>query len=247
VVLAATPAAAPAPVAPVTIAPARRVLFMGDSLVQQAFPTFAARLRADGVSTAAIGGDGQSLMTGNGVAWASALQRAVTSYDPDIVVLESCCGAFRFDSPWVGAGGRVVPADGPAYWADWKRLAVQATTIASSRGAVVLWVLGPPMHTNGWYGPIDGRVPVANAIYQSIVACDPSATTVDWGVLAGPGGAFAAALPDATGQPVAIRMTDGFHFTAAGWDLQARVTLPALTRVWAVDGGRTAPWRGSCP
>ena len=103
------------------------------------------------------------------------------------------------------------------------------------------------MHTNGWYGPIDGRVPVAKAIYQSIVACDPSATAVDWGALAGPGGAYAAALPDAAGQLVAVRMTDGFHFTVAGWDLQARVTLPALMRAWAVDGGRTAPWRGSCP
>jgi peptidoglycan/LPS O-acetylase OafA/YrhL len=248
VVLAAP--AAPAAVAPpvaVTAPPPRRVLFMGDSLVQQAFPTFAARLRAEGIGAAVVGGDGQSLMTGAGQAWAAALQRAVTSYDPDVVVLESCCGAFRFDAPSIGADGRVLPADAPAYWADWKRLAVQATTIASSRGAVVLWVLGPPMHTNGWYGPIDGRVPVANAIYQSIAACDPSSATVDWAMLGGPGGTYAAALPDAAGQLVAVRMADGFHFTPAGWDLQARVTLPAVTRAWELAGGRTAPWRGACP
>jgi peptidoglycan/LPS O-acetylase OafA/YrhL len=245
VVLAAPAAVAPA--TPVAVPPPRRVLFMGDSLVQQAFPTFASRLRAEGISAAAIGGDGQSLMTGGGQSWAGALQRAVSSYDPDVVVLESCCGAFRFDAPWTGADGRVVPADAPAYWADWKRLAVQATTIASSRGADVLWVLGPPMHTNGWYGPIDGRVPVANAIYGSIAGCDPSAATVDWTTLGGRDGTYAAALPDASGQMVAIRMADGFHFTPAGWDLQARVTLPAVMRAWAVDGGRTPPWRGACP
>ena len=244
VVLAAS--AAVAPPAPVTVAPPRRVLFMGDSLVQQAFPTFASRLRAEGISASVIGGDGQSLMTGEGQSWAVALQREVSAYNPDVVVLESCCGAFRFDTPWIGADGRVVPADAPAYWADWKRLAVQATTIASSRGAVVLWVLGPPTRTNGWYGAIDGRVPVANAIYTSIAACDPSAATVDWTALGGPGGTYAAALPDASGQLVAIRMADGFHFTPAGWDLQARVTLPAVMRAWAVDGGRTAPWRGPC-
>jgi peptidoglycan/LPS O-acetylase OafA/YrhL len=244
VVLAASAVVAPPAV---TVAPPRRVLFMGDSLVQQAFPTFASRLRAEGISAAVIGGDGQSLMTGEGQSWAVALQREVSAYNPDVVVLESCCGAFRFDTPWIGAGGQVVAADAPAYWADWKRLAVQATAIASSRGAVVLWVLGPPTRTNGWYGAIDGRVPVANAIYTSIAACDPSAATVDWTALGGPAGTYAAALPDASGQLVAIRMADGFHFTAAGWDLQARVTLPAVMRAWAVDGGRTAPWRGPCP
>jgi hypothetical protein len=243
----ARPAAPPTRAASVPVAPPRRVLFVGDSLVQQAFPTFAARLWAEGIGAEAIGGDGQSLMSGSGQAWASSLQRAVTSYDPDVVVLESCCGAFRFDAPSIGADGHVVPADAPAYWADWKRLAVQATAIASSRGAVVLWVLGPPTHTNGWYGPIDGRVPVANAIYRSVVACDPSAATVDWTTLGAPGGTYAAALPDASGHLVAIRVADGFHFTPAGWDLQARVTLPAVVQAWTLDGGRTAAWRGACP
>ncbi len=249
VVLAAVPAAPPPapPPAAAPLAPPSRVLFLGDSLVQQAFPTFAARLRAEGVSAEVIGHGGQSLASGNGAAWAGSLQRAVTAFDPDVVVLESCCGAFGFDAPLVGADGQVVPADSPAYWAEWKRLAVQATTVASSRGAVVLWVLGPPTHTNGYYGRIDGGVPVANTIYRSVVACDPAASTVDWSVLGGPGGTFAAALPDASGQPVTIRVVDGFHFTSAGWDLQARVTLPAVMEAWAADRGRTAPWRGACP
>jgi hypothetical protein len=139
-----------------------------------------------------------------------------------------------------------VPNDTYSFWSEWRRLATQATTIASSRGAVVLWVLGPPTHTNGWYGPIDPRIALVNETYRAIVACDPSAATVDWTVLGGPGGGFAAALPDASGRLVTIRVVDGFHFTPAGWDLQARVTLPAITQAWAADRGRTQPWRGSC-
>jgi len=111
---------------------------------------------------------------------------------------------------------------------------------------VVLWVLGPPTRTNGWYGPVDGRIPIVNQVYRGVVACDPSAAVVDWSVLGGPGGTYAAALPDASGHPVTIRLADGFHFTPAGQDLQARVTLPAIAAVWAADGGRTPPWHGTC-
>jgi peptidoglycan/LPS O-acetylase OafA/YrhL len=238
--------ATPAAPSVVGLPPPRRVVFMGDSLMQQVFPTLAARLRAQGTNAEVIGGGGESLMSGGG-AWAGALQRAVNGFDPDIVVLESCCGPFKFDAPWVGPDAKPVPADSFAFWAEWRRLAVQATTVASSRGAVVLWVLGPPTQTNGWYGPIDGRIPVVNGIYRSVVACDPSAATVDWSVLGGPDRTYAAALPDASGQPVTIRVVDGFHFTPAGWDLQARVTLPAMAQAWAADRGRTAPWRGTCP
>jgi peptidoglycan/LPS O-acetylase OafA/YrhL len=234
---------APSAVAP--IGPPRRVLFLGDSLMQEAFPTMAARLRTQGTNAAVIGGGGQSLMSHHG-SWAEVLQRTVATFDPDVVVLESCCGNFRFDPTWTAPDGTAVPNDTFSFWSEWRRLATQATTVASSRGAVVLWVLAPPTRTNGWYGAIDARIPLVNQVYRAIVACDPSAATVDWSVLGGPGGVYAPALPDASGQPVTIRVVDGFHFTPAGWDLQARVTLPAIAQAWAADRGRTQPWRGSC-
>jgi hypothetical protein len=218
---------------------------MGDSLMQQVFPTLASRLHAQGATAQLIGGGGQSLMSHGGT-WLASLQREVTAFDPDVVVLESCCGNFRFDPPWVAPNGQVVPNDTFTFWAEWRRLAIEATEIASSRGAVVLWVLGPPTRTNGWYGPIDGRVAVANSVYRSIVTCNPAAATINWSVLGGPGGTYAAALPDAAGRLVPIRVPDGFHFTPAGWDLQARVTLPAIASAWAADRGRTVPWQGRC-
>jgi hypothetical protein len=237
--LPADPAAAP---------PLRRVLFMGDSLVQQALPTLTARLRSLGVETDAVGGGGVSLMSNHARVLAD-LSRAVAAFDPDVVVLESCCGLFATDAPWLGPTGVPLPRNSPALYEDWRTLAGQATTIARSRGAVVLWVLGPPLHTNGWYGPIDSQVARVNPIYLALIGCTPGAGAVDWRVLSAPGGQFAAALPDATGHLVTIRMSDGFHFTPAGWDAQARVTIAAVTSQWTADGGRVTtpvPSAASC-
>jgi len=235
---------APAPAVP-SLSGLHRVLFMGDSLVQEAYPTFSARLATEGVSTRVLGAGGQSLMS-HRAAWLAELRQGITTFDPDVVVLESCCANFKFDPEWIGADGQPVPPDTPAFWSEWRRLATQASVIAGSRGAVVLWALGPPTRTNGWYGAIDGRIPVVNGIYRSLASCDPRMGTVDWGVISGPGGTYAATLPDAKGHPVTVRNADGFHFTPPGWSLQADVTLAGIARQWDRDHGRGATWDGSC-
>jgi hypothetical protein len=107
-------------------------------------------------------------------------------------------------------------------------------------------VLAPPTRTNGFYGPIDGQVPVINALYQSIVACGPGMGTVDWGAISGPGRSYAASLPNIAGGAVIVRNTDGFHFTPAGWDAQAVITLSSIRGQWAHDSGRVQPWNGAC-
>jgi peptidoglycan/LPS O-acetylase OafA/YrhL len=207
-----------------------RVLFVGDSLMHEAYPTISARL---GAQTEVLGGPGQSLMTKQAV-WLPGIRQAVATFDPDVVVLESCCGAFRFDPPWPGTTAQ--------YDAVWRSLALQATELASARGAVVLWALAPPMHTNGWYGAIDGEAPVINGIYRSIAACSPGVGTIDWGLISGPGRTYAAALPDQQGRLVTVRDTDGFHFTPAGWAAQARVTVAGIDRAWT--GHRVQPFAG---
>jgi hypothetical protein len=235
----------PAPVVVRPVPPLQRVLFVGDSLMQEAFPTFAARLGASGVDTRSIGHPGESLWSKADV-WLPAITQSVATFDPDVVVLESCCGHFATDPTWIGPSGHAEGSASPAFYAEWSRLAAQATQLASARGAVIMWVLGPPTATNGWYGPIDAHVPVVSAIYQALTACVPGAGTIDWGVISGPGGAYAAQLRDSAGNLVTVRDPDGFHFTPPGWDLQADVTLPAIRARWAADGGRGAPWRGVC-
>jgi hypothetical protein len=233
------------PAADPAVAPLQRVLFVGDSLMQQAYPTFAARLGAQGVVSDSIGHPGESLWSKAGT-WLPALRQSVATFDPDVVVLESCCGHFAFDPAWVGPSGHPEDPQDPAFYDEWRQLATQASEIASARGAVVMWVLAPPTRTNGFYGPIDGQIPVINAMYQAITACDPGMGTVDWGAISGPGGAYAASLPDSTGRLVTVRDADGFHFTAAGWDVQAQITLAGIRGRWATDGGRVQPWNGTC-
>lgn len=234
---AATPAA-------VTRLPLQRVLFMGDSLVQQAFPTFADRLRAMGVDSRVVGGGGQSLMTHSG-AWLDQLAGAISSFDPDVVVLESCCGQFRFDAPMTDASGAALTPATPAFERAWRGLAVQASTTAARRGALVMWVLGPPTHTNGWYGPIDAQVSGINAIYASLPRCDPSIALIDWATLGGPGGAYADTITDDRGTPVRIRTVDGFHFTREGIDGLSQLTLPAIMGAWS-SSGRPGVRTASC-
>ena len=245
VVVSAPPPTAPNPPVTPVLPPLQRVLFIGDSLVQQAYPTFAARLVSAGVQAQVLGGPGQSLMSHRG-AWLGALQQAVAAFDPDVVVLESCCGNFLTDANWVGPDGKVVPRDSAPFYAEWRRLATAATSVSSSRGAAVAWVLGPPVRTNGYYGAIDGWVPKVDAIYQSIAGCRRGVATIDWRTVGGADGAFVESLPNSIGEPVRIRTPDGFHFTPAGWDLLSDITLAGVTNAWAAGGGRPGPWNGPC-
>jgi len=228
------------------VPPLSRVLFIGDSLVHQALPTFSRRLAAEGVQTAAIGGFGQSL-TYHQAAWLPQIEQSVATFDPDVVVLESCCGRFRVDPVELGADGQPIPLDTPPFYAEIRRLALQMTAAASARGAVVLWVLGPPTHTNGWYGPIDQQIPKVNAVYRSLAGCVPGMGFADWRVVTGPDGGYAAALPNSAGEMVQIRNADGFHFAPAGIDLLAGLTLAAVHGQWSVDHGRLSGWDGQCP
>ena len=96
----------------------------------------------------------------------------------------------------------------------------------------MLWVLAPPAKTNGWYGPIEGRIPEVNRVYAALVDRHPEMGLVDWRVVGGPDGRFVASLPDSAGQLVKIRHDDGFHFTPAGWDLLSDLPLTDLDHQW---------------
>jgi hypothetical protein len=133
-------------------------------------------------------------------AWLTALQHAVTTFDPDVVVLESCCGNFATDANWVGADGKVVPRDTAAFYSEWRGLANAATTVSSSAGAAVAWVLGPPVRTNGFYGPIDGWIPKVDVIYQSIAGCARGVGSIDWRTVGGADGAYVDTLPNSIGR-----------------------------------------------
>jgi peptidoglycan/LPS O-acetylase OafA/YrhL len=224
------------------VAPLQRVLFLGDSLVHQSYGTLHDRMNAAGMQSEAIGGDGEHLLW-SGEAWRPVLENAIGAFDPQVVVLEACCG---WGTPWrsepvTAADGTALEPDTDASWREWARMADVVTDLALDRGRVVLWVLAPPAQTNGYYGPVEGRIGIANDIYRRVAACRPTVGLIDWRVIAAPGGAFAWALPDRAGHVVQVRHPDGLHFTPEGQALLADVTVRAVQAQWAAFGGRPVP------
>ena|GEM_PF-495223 len=224
-----------APVVP----PVRRVLFMGDSLVHQS-STGLSRVFADqGIEMRAVGASGQTLLSHRDQ-WLGGLSDTVDSFDPDVVVLEACCGygpnAFRAGYP--APDGRVLPLDSRDLYLEWAAVAEQATAIASARGALALWVLAPPARPGSWFGSIDQRIPIVNAIYTALSACEPQIGLVDWRVLAAADGSYTDTLLGIDNVPILVRNEDGLHFTPAGIGVIATATLDAIDAAWSASGGR---------
>ncbi|MDO9020691.1 MAG: acyltransferase family protein [Deltaproteobacteria bacterium] len=226
--------------------PLKRVLFMGDSILHSMFPTLSRRLEGAGVRTRLLGAPGQTLMTHRS-AWLLDLAHAVGTFDPDVVVLESCCGAWPTDEPVNGADGRPIDPDSPAFYARWRMEAIRAISIASARGAAVLWVLAPPARASRAYVSMERRIPRVNEVYASLSTCGRGVGFADWRGLSNPDGAFSESLRNREGEVVRVRTPDGLHLAAAGIDALTAVTLLAVRREWANNGGRPGPWRGTCP
>lgn len=221
--------------------PLERVLILGDSLLHQSYPSIRDRLASLGIDSLAIGGPGQHLMKNDG-AWQAELDRAIDAYDPDLVVLESCCG---WGSPWQrelyhAPDGRIIEPDTPESWAEWDRLARVLTARARQGGRPVAWVLAPPAQTNGYYGPIETRIDLANDLYRRIARCDPGVGLIDWRVMSGPDGRFVWDLP-AADSPVRIRTEDDLHLTPAGQAAVADLTRDGVSGLWQRTRGRIPP------
>ena len=219
------------------LAPPKRVLILGDSIVHQAYPVIADRFAQQGIDTKVIGGPGQSLMHNQG-RWLSELQAAIDSYDPDAIVLESCCG-YGDNQPYL-VDGKPVALDTDELWAAWTKLAGDAADIAMKDGRTVAWVLAPPASTNGYYGPIETRIGRANQIALALTETHPGLELIDWRVIAGPDGSYAESLPDGSGKLVEVRAKDGLHFAPAGMAILADLTVADVLKVWQQHGGRTA-------
>ena len=223
-----------------TTPPARltNVLIMGDSLVHQAYPTIEDRLARLGIESNVIGGPGETLMTDQ-AAWLDELDQAVARHDPDVVILQSCCGTGdpNRPDPYFDADGVELVPDSVEVWQEWERLAREYTESARRGGALVLWILAPPANTNGYYGPIESRIGVANDIYAGVAACSDMVATLDWGLLAGTGGDYVEALPDENGDLIRVRSEDGLHFTEAGQALLADLTRSVSQRSWSGRSG----------
>jgi hypothetical protein len=116
----------------------RKVLLIGDSIMQSAGPAATGDLQRQGFQVQVVAYFGTGLLDTK-FDWLDRMRQLVAQYQPDIVVVEFVGNYGLF-------GTRPGIADmTPQFYAAWASAAQQATDILSADHAQVYWVLGPPM------------------------------------------------------------------------------------------------------
>jgi lysophospholipase L1-like esterase len=204
-----------------------RVLVVGDSLAADLGSRLAARLDATGrITTFLDTRPATGLTRPDAFDWPTQLQTDLSHFRPDVVV--AMWGAND------AQGMPLTPA--PAAFGSPLWLSTYAARVAAvldavrSTGARLLWVGEPVMRSatfDARMRQLDGVVEATLSGRAGVIFSDTRA------VLATPSGAYADALPDASGELQLVRATDGIHLTWTGSD-----------RLAAYEVAQLAPWLG---
>jgi uncharacterized protein len=159
--------------------------------------------------------------------WPQRLIDMLVDYKPDAAVI--LFGAN--DGQNVLYHGQVLHV-GTKAWRDVYRIRVaQAMTLLTEAGRRVYWVGNPIMRDAGYRA----RISMMDHIYATEAARHPGVTYVStWAALTDDKGAYAEYLPDANGDLVLMRDSDGIHLTRAGGDRMAQVVLAAVLKDWGM-------------
>jgi hypothetical protein len=213
---------ASAPDAPetATVPNVDRVLLVGDSVMGQAYEVFRQVFEDEGILTGYAGGPSTGPLQPQGD-WARQIDDWVNRFDPDVVVMEACCDYTQAtDRVYVDpAGNEVLPATEEVYPA-WDREVRDLTRRAQAGGAHVVWVLAPPVQTNGYYGPLEEHVGRLNDIYRNLPV-----PTIDWSSVVAPDGVYTETVDGPDGSTCEVRLDDGVHMSECGNQLLAALTL----------------------
>ncbi|MCB1004061.1 MAG: acyltransferase, partial [Acidimicrobiales bacterium] len=158
------------PVAATTAPTVNKVLLVGDSVMGQAYPFFRDRFAERGIVTGYAGGPGTGPLNPQGEGdWLSQIDRWVSDFDPDVVVIEACCDyTYPPDELYeLPDGTEVLPNTDLAYQT-WEQVSREMIRRAGAGGARVFWVISPPVSTNGYYGPMEDHVARLNEIYRGL-------------------------------------------------------------------------------
>jgi hypothetical protein len=204
-----------------------RVLLMGDSVMQQAYPAIESRLVRDEVQVGYAGGPGTGPLFPQDD-WLGQMDDWMTRFRPDVVVIEACCDYTDFaDELYVDPEGNEVLPGTDAMFVAWEAEARQLIERATADGTPLLWVMPPPVQTNGFYGPIEEQVDRLREMYEGFGEIQ-GVSLLEWDEAVAPDGTFTwdAAGPD--GDSARARADDGVHMTEFGNVLLARTTLAAI-------------------
>jgi len=203
-----------------------RVLLVGDSVMGQAYEVFRGVFEDEGIVTGYAGGPSTGPLQPQGD-WARQIDDWVNRFDPDVVVMEACCDYTQAtDEVYVDpAGNEVLPATDAVY-PNWDREVRDLIRRAQAGGAHVIWVLSPPVQTNGFYGPLEQHVERLNQMYRNLPV-----PLLDWSQVIAPDGTYTETVPGPGGEPLDVRLDDGVHMTEAANRLLAALTLQQVEAV----------------
>ena len=198
----------------------RRVLLVGDSVMNQTGAALTNILRDDDVRNEGVNGSG--LLTPDYLDWPEQLRGLLERYDPDVVVF---LFVGNFD---LGTGETFTTPDGheitdrtdPRFFRSWQAQA-QLMTERAAEDADVVWVNPPPMQEPEAQAVVDGL----REGYEE-VADETGAGLIDaYDVLATDNGGFLAESDDGT----PLRNADGVHLANEGAKRLARLIAEDLS------------------
>jgi len=209
-----------------TVPAVDRVLLVGDSVMGQAYEVFRDVFAEEGIATGYAGGPSTGPLQPQGD-WARQIDQWVTDFDPDVVVMEACCDYTQpTDQVYVDPeGNEVLPATDAVY-PNWEREVRDLIRRAQAGGAHVVWVLAPPVQTNGFYGPLEEHVQRLNDMYRGL-----GVPVLDWGQVITPDGVYTETIVGPDGSTHDVRLADGVHMTEYGNRLLADLTLEQVEAV----------------
>lgn len=165
--------------------------------------------------------------------WPRHLAALLAQYHPDLTIV--CLGGN--DQQGMSVNGSSQPFDSPGWRSAYRGRVRTIDQLATRAGSYVLWVGLPIMDP---YGYRQGAV-VLNSLYRSVAASVPGVAFVDtWTLFANAAGQYRATAP-VNGVSVALRSSDGIHFSVAGENVLATYVVRTVADVYHVRLSPRAP------
>ncbi len=162
--------------------------------------------------------------------WPLELEKELETYHPELVVVMlggNDAQSFDVGSTYVGFGT-------PLWRSVYSRRVATMMDEATSAGAHVLWVGMPIMSPQSVLSNTDMQL--ENTVYAQEARHRAGVAFMStWRLLATPSGRYSEYLPDASGNLVQVRDSDGVHVAApGGTDLLAAGVVREIERVWHI-------------
>jgi hypothetical protein len=162
----------------------RRVLLVGDSVMNQVAPPLARDLPDDDVRNESVYGSG--LLTPDYLDWPAQLRTLLDRYHPDEVIF-LFVGNYELggsEGYTTAQGHHVADRQDPTFFRAWQAQAQRMTDATEAAGADVVWVLPPPMAHADDQAVVDGLRDGYEQLGTSTVDADDALADDDGGFVA---------------------------------------------------------------